>query len=111
MTDEKTEPWYKKGKALIGFALAAIGLLTVLGYNVKASMPPTRTEVTEMIAPIQESVQGTLEMAQSNQEWIMVQQFEYLKAKYISNGGLDANDQRALCILANALRMSAPGCS
>jgi hypothetical protein len=99
-----------KYRILIGVITATVVLLTTVGYNVKASLPPTRNEVVEMLIPLSEALDSTLILAQSNTDWIKLQEFDRLVLKHKQNGGLDSNDQRRLCILASELIMLAPGC-
>lgn len=123
----KKTPWYTKVRNIVAMIAGIVGLLIVLGYNVQASMPPSRTEMQQAIdISITEVQTGIVELrgmldetkavivtvnaaVQVNTDDRMWQRYKFLTYKQETEG-LTAEEQRELCYVASYLGMSAPGC-
>ncbi len=80
----------------IGLALSIIALLTALGYNVKASLPPTRAEVEEKISILRDALKNTDEMVQLNTDDRLMQRWKFLHMK-LEHEGLPPHEMVEYC--------------
>lgn len=98
-----------KYKVWLATIAGTIGLLGVLGYNVSASMPPTRTEVSTMLEPIQDEIRGVQQTVQANSDWIALQRWKYLNTKK-QQQGLSPDEAYEYCGLSRYLGFRVEGC-
>lgn len=102
--------WYKKTEAKIGLAVVCIALLSALGYNVKASLPPTRAEVEEKISILRDALKNTDEMVQLNTDDRLMQRWKFLNMK-LEHEGLLPYEMVEYCNISRQLGLQGQGCA
>ena len=102
--------FFDKYKYVIGVVAVTVGLLGTLGYNVRASMPPTRSEVSDMVEPISTELKEVRQLAQANTDWIALQRWTFLNTKR-NQQGLAPDEQYEYCGLSRYLGFQVQGCS
>lgn len=101
---------FQRWDVRIGLAVSIIGLLTAAGYNVKASLPPTRAEVEEKIAALRQTIETTNLLVQVNTNDRLLQRWKLLTAKK-ENQGLSPHEMIEYCHISRQLGFQVQGCA
>lgn len=101
----------------ITWLIALLTLLGMLGYNVKASLPPTRTEVDEKVTELRELIKEANDLivvvsqeVRVNTDDRLMQRWRFLDMKR-QNEGLNTNELVEFCQISAKLGLQGQGCA
>ena len=109
--------WLNSTQAKLTLTVTILGILGMGGYSVKASLPPSRTEVQEQVTILRDLIDEAKTMTatlaldvQTNTDDRLLQRWKWLMAKR-ANQGLNPNEQYELCQISAQINFQAPGCA